>query len=312
MKASIIVCTRDRCHKLAQTLERMSMIHVPDGVECELVIIDNGSSDATREVCRSAGRHSHIPIRYVFEGTAGKSVALNRALKEASGDILLFTDDDCLPSEGWLDRTIREFAEDEGLGVLGGRVEGWGEEQVELTLRSESERRVVQSAFEFYPEPPIIGANMAVRRQVFENVGGYDTLMGPGARTGAVAEDVDMAYRAFRLGYKVLYSPDAVVFHHHGRSSEQEIERTMRGYHRGRGAFYAKHFFQDREVALMALRNVAGSVGAIFSGWRRGELAGGEIWFLRALTSGAASRIIGKKPIERSERPKQKTLPYRN
>ena len=92
VSVSVIVCTYNRCGTLAATLESAAALRIPAGVSWELLVVDNNSTDGTREVVLGfAGR---LPVRYLYEPRQGKTLALNRALAEAQGDLLLFTDDD--------------------------------------------------------------------------------------------------------------------------------------------------------------------------------------------------------------------------
>jgi GT2 family glycosyltransferase len=96
---------------------------------------------------------------------------------------------------------------------------------------------------------------MAFKRDVFAAVGEFDTDLGPG--TGAVFEDLDLIYRAYRQGFKIVYSPEMLVYHNHGRRTEHAAEAQERNYHVGRGAFYCKHALQgDRRVLKMAYWDV--------------------------------------------------------
>ena len=100
LSVSVIVCTYNRSSVLADTLESFLHLRVPEGVGWELLVVDNNSKDQTREVVEGfAGR---LPLRYLFEPRQGKTCALNLALKEAKGDLLLFTDDDVRLDPGWL------------------------------------------------------------------------------------------------------------------------------------------------------------------------------------------------------------------
>jgi glycosyltransferase involved in cell wall biosynthesis len=263
LSASIIICTRNRSRKLGEALGALTKLCVPETLDCELIVVDNGSTDSTKEVCELATGQLRMPLRYIFEGRQGKSVALNRAILAASGTVLVFTDDDCLPTKNWLIDTVEEFRLDNDLKVLGGRVEDSGYDQEEITHVVGCERRIIKSATELYPNPPIIGANLAARRSVFTEIGCFDTMLGPGSRSGAVAEDIDFVYRAARAQYRVVYSPNTLVLHHHGRQTKEEIRRAFRGYFVGRGAFYMKYFFRDRVVAQMALCDLFDNVFTI-------------------------------------------------
>src|SRR5262245_358960 len=120
MKLSVLICTRNRAAKLAATLEKFFAQRFSGNYE--LVIVDNASSDETGQVVE--GFISRFPnrVRYLFEPRPGLSRARNTAIKAARGDIIVFTDDDVLVAENWLEEIKREFAEDPNLFLLGGRI----------------------------------------------------------------------------------------------------------------------------------------------------------------------------------------------
>ena len=96
---SVVIATRDRADSLAETLEYLGRAD-RDGLDVEVVVVDNGSADATRPTVEAfAGR---LPVRYLFEGQPGKSHALNRALDEGGlGEVVAFLDDDMSPDRDW-------------------------------------------------------------------------------------------------------------------------------------------------------------------------------------------------------------------
>jgi GT2 family glycosyltransferase len=115
---------------------------------------------------------------------------------------------------------------------------------------------------------PIIGCNMAFRASVFAKVGLFDQRFGPGAGIVPSGADMDFVYRVCRSGLKVIYSPDVVLAHNHGRTTDDEIEALQRRYLRGRGGFYCKHILEgDTNVFRRALREFYGMskkiVGAV-------------------------------------------------
>jgi GT2 family glycosyltransferase len=137
-----------------------------------------------------------------------------------------------------------------------------------------------------YPDPIVIGCNVAARRTVFSSIGHFDVGLGPG--TGAVAEDLDFVYRAFRSGFKVVALPSMVVYHAHGRRSDEETARAYRGYLVGRGAFYLKYILQrDYAVAGMAAEDIVTSLSCVC----RVRGVRGELRFLRALGAGAIYQL---------------------
>ena len=94
MRITVILCTLNRCQSLAETLESIAISTLPDSVDWEILVVDNNSTDHTREVVEEFGRRYPDRFRYIFEPRPGKSYALNAGIREAQGEILAFTDDD--------------------------------------------------------------------------------------------------------------------------------------------------------------------------------------------------------------------------
>src|SRR6185312_15143490 len=141
---SVIVCTRNRSDALARLLERLEQLVVPAGVRWELIVVDNGSTDGTAALLASPPRT--LPMRVVNELTCGLSRARNAGLAAATGDLLLMTDDDCLPDPQWLAVMRDEFARAPSLGVLGGRVELFDQRDQPTTTRTSRERGQIAGA----------------------------------------------------------------------------------------------------------------------------------------------------------------------
>ena len=108
MRVTVAICTWNRAAILDETLEAMRPMIIPAGVEWELLVVNNDCTDTTDEV---ASRHaSHLPVRLIHEPRKGKSNAANTAMDAASGDLILWTDDDVLVSEGWLASVVSAAA----------------------------------------------------------------------------------------------------------------------------------------------------------------------------------------------------------
>src|SRR5512143_830758 len=99
-RLTVAICTWNRSALLEQTLERMTRLVAPSGCTWELLVINNNSTDATESVI--ARFEARLPIRGVFETQPGLSNARNRAVREAGGEYVLFTDDDVLVDPDWL------------------------------------------------------------------------------------------------------------------------------------------------------------------------------------------------------------------
>src|SRR5215469_538911 len=119
MDLSLIICTRDRSHKLARCLEAVR--HIICDRAWELIIVDNGSRDETASIVRDFVETVKFRTIYLFEDTPGKSTGLNTALNSAKGQILAFTDDDCYPEPDFLSGIWAAFDEP-AVGYIGGRI----------------------------------------------------------------------------------------------------------------------------------------------------------------------------------------------
>lgn len=242
---SVVVCTYNRAQRIERALSHIVESATRAEVPVEVVIVDNNSTDETKEVVARAAGASAIPIRYVFESKQGLSFARNRGLKAAGGSVIAFTDDDCFVDPGWIAALWREFAANPDVAVLGGRVDLHSQEDRPVAVRPIAERVRYTNAEQIYGL--IIGANLAVRRGVAERIGGFDPAFG-GSR-GVVADDIEFVYRALKAGLGVLYTPEAKVLHGHGRRTAEELRALGRSYVRGRGAFFCKYVLRaDRTI----------------------------------------------------------------
>src|SRR5262249_47996355 len=102
---TVAICTWNRCHLLAQTLTAMIKLRVPAGIAWDVIVVDNNSTDDTKAVTASFG--DRLPLRYVLEPELGLCHARNRALTESSAEYIIFTDDDVLVSDDWLEGFCR-------------------------------------------------------------------------------------------------------------------------------------------------------------------------------------------------------------
>jgi glycosyltransferase involved in cell wall biosynthesis len=217
---SVIIATRNRRALLARTLDALLRQRWPAD-RFEIVVADNGSTDATRVIVeRAADRPSAPDIRYLFVARPGKSHAVNAALDLARGDILAFTDDDVRPDPGWLEAIVEALA-DEGRGFVAGRVlpewetapPPWMSPAVYgvLAIPDNGTRRIdiVDRGGDVMP----IGTNMAVRRAVVDRVGGLRTDLGKIDGSLRTGEDHEFFLRMLDAGCRGIYEPDAIVHH---------------------------------------------------------------------------------------------------
>src|SRR4051812_6609418 len=118
---SIAVCTWNRARLVEQTLQSFTRLQIPPGVDWEVVVINNNSPDHTEAVLDSF--LPKLPLRHFVETNQGIAHARNRAVREARGDVILWTDDDVQVNPNWLLRYAQAFTEHSECGFFGGPVE---------------------------------------------------------------------------------------------------------------------------------------------------------------------------------------------
>ncbi len=218
---SIIIATHNRAGELANTLKALEQVDMlPD---CELMVVDNASSDETKETVLA----SPLRLTYLYEPIPGKSHALNRAVRQAKGSLLVFTDDDVSPDSSWLIALHTVSKKHPSFDFFGGKViskwsvtpPAWFQENYRwlgLTPTLDFGNQSVECNGlnrQFF-----LGANMAIRRRVFEEGIRYHADFGPklafgvaGSRHGA--EDGLIQYDMLACGLKGLYVPNAIIHH---------------------------------------------------------------------------------------------------
>jgi glucosyl-dolichyl phosphate glucuronosyltransferase len=122
MDLSIIICTYNCSRGLGKTFRSLEQMAVPEGIDWEVLLVDNNSKDETRKVVEEFSRKGTINLMYLFEGRQGKSFALNRGLESAKGEIIAFTDDDVLADKGWLVAIITATQQYQDYDGFGGRI----------------------------------------------------------------------------------------------------------------------------------------------------------------------------------------------
>ena len=197
MRVSVLVSTCNRCDKLRLLLDALKAKGPNWPPETEVLVIDNNSSDATKQVVAEYTSSEDPVFRYLLESKPGKSRALNAGVREARGEIIAFTDDDCIPSPSWVASILKEFESDSELSILGGRVELYDQRDVPQAILLSNCRTLVTNAREVCETPAIIGANMAFRKTVLQITRGFDPLLGPGSMCKAF-EDLDLIYRSLK------------------------------------------------------------------------------------------------------------------
>ena len=236
---SILIATRNRAPALAATLDSLAGAAVPRAGAVEVILIDNGSTDATPEVM-ARFRPPYLHVRVLTEPACGKSRALNAGLAAAHGQVLLFTDDDVRVPADWIARMSVPLLSGACDAAVGGIAPGPGRETGGMFLTPALFDPLTSS------EPLIlIGANMAIHRRVIETVGGFDPELGPGAI--GMGEDTHLSHRIEQAGFRLAAIPDATVEHYFDlhRCDDESQRKASRQLARAK-AYMDAHFHRRK------------------------------------------------------------------
>jgi glycosyltransferase involved in cell wall biosynthesis len=210
LSVSIILCTRDRATALRRMLATLGKVTIPCGWNVEVIVVDNASTDDTATVVREV-KLPNMAVRYLFEARKGKGHALNTALAQARGEFLLFTDDDVVLAEDWVEQIVSALLNDKCDAVTGQitlaphLLRPWMTATHRWWLASSDEARPHEGSRE------LIGANMGFHRSVLERVPAFDPELGPGGL--GLGEDTLFGWQLVEAGFKIGYAPRAAVVH---------------------------------------------------------------------------------------------------
>ncbi len=250
MNVSIIICTYNRAESLRETLLAMRQVFIPAGLQCELLVVDNASTDNTKEVVESA-HLPHLLVRYIHETKRGKCHAYNTGMAQAQGDILLWTDDDVRPPQNWIEGMCRPILSGEFHAVAGGVKMAPHLERPWMTMMHRSWLAETTRLDAESPED-MVGANMAFSKQVLSKVPAFDTELGPGAL--GFADDSLFSCQLKLAGYHIASALDVVVEHHFDpsrllRSNFLDLAKKF-----GRTQAYVYYHWQHNVIPLPHLR----------------------------------------------------------
>lgn len=214
-KASIIVATYNRATLLGETLESLAHHLETENInaDVEVIVIDNNSSDDTTAVANSF-KPRFSDLKVIFESKQGLSPARNAGLAVASGEIIVFLDDDVELESNWLNGLLCEFT-DPSISVVGGKVLAFGNRTLPDWLPHEYAYLV--SVFDpsevVVDLPTVMGGNSAVRRCVFETTGMFNPALGRRGNKLLGGEEVEFYRRISATGGRIVYTPHATILH---------------------------------------------------------------------------------------------------
>jgi glycosyltransferase involved in cell wall biosynthesis len=236
VRLTVIIPTYNRSDLLGRTLRGLlDQTAPPDSYE--IVVVDDGSTDVTPQVVRETGAPDSR-LRYLRQENKGPAAARNLGVREAKGQIVLFTGDDCLPDSRLVEEHLRAHDGGGDVGVVGHVT--WHPSLTVTPFMAFLETGP-QFGFSQIKDPddaPIwcfYTANCSVRRHWMEEVGGFDEHF-----KHAAFEDIELAYRMHKRGLRLVYRRAALTYHHHATTLQQHMRR-QRLVGRAAVLFFRKH-----------------------------------------------------------------------
>ena len=242
-QVSVVMSTYNRGDLLADAIRSVLAQHERPSAPFELIVVDNNSTDQTRAIVATFTTVDPR-VRYLFEPRQGLSFARNAGVRAARGSCIAFTDDDVRVEPDWVAAIIRAFRDHPEADAVGGRVlplwpsppPAWltRDHWAPLALADHGDAPVRITA-----DHPVclVGANLTVRRAVFEHIGGFSTDLQRVKDGIGSLEDHDFLLRMLGTGRTAVYDPNIVV---HAEIQPSRLDRRYhRRWHLGHGHFYS-------------------------------------------------------------------------
>jgi glycosyltransferase involved in cell wall biosynthesis len=203
-KISVIIPTFNSAKELTKCLESFKTQTISNE-NYEVMVVDDGSNDGTKDAA------AKYPVRYIYQQNHGPAAARNNGANQAQGEIILFTDADCEPQPDWIKEMIKPLDDPQVVGVKGAyrtRQKGIVARLVQIEYEHKYERMKKFKYIDF-----IDTYSAGYRKDIFLKYNGFDERY-----PKASVEDQEFSFRLFHDGHKMVFNPDAVVFHKHSAS----------------------------------------------------------------------------------------------
>ena len=298
--ATLLIATYNRARYLRDTLQSIAALQVPAGITWDVLVVDNNSSDETREVVEQAAAGYPVPLRYMFEGRQGKSIALNAAMETIASQVIVFSDDDVRVPAGWLEAAVAPLLARTDIDYVGGPVRPMWSGPRPSWLQDPSLYGGVLAVLDYGAEPFIfedrklipLGVNMAVRRSLIARVGGFHPALGRTGKSLLGQEQAEFFLRTRRAGIRGLYVPGMWLEH------LVAVDRLRMGYFLRwwfwKGISHARWYRMHHETELgVDLRSTPTFLGVPRFFYRTAlqDLAAGAGAVLRRRPAAASTRL---------------------
>jgi GT2 family glycosyltransferase len=267
--ASVVIATHNRTESLAETISSLLDMVYP---RFEIIVVDNAPSSGETINFIQQNYPGDDLVRYVREDYPGLSVAHNCGLKAVSAPYVAFTDDDVILDRYWLANLIRGFHITENVGCVTGMImpyeietpaQAWIEQYGGFSKGFQprvfdlEEHRIDHPLYPYAAGWFGSGASMAFKTDILTGLGGFDPATGAGTLAMG-GDDLAAFFQVVSEGYRLVYEPNAVLFHKH-RREYAGLLRQAYGYGVGLTAFLTKAVFdRPRRLLTLASRIPAG------------------------------------------------------
>jgi GT2 family glycosyltransferase len=224
-KVSVVVCAYNAESTMAPCLDSLRDLRYP---AYEIVVVDDGSTDRTGNIA-----DGYEGIHVIHQENKGLSDARNVGIAASTGEIIAFTDSDCVADPDWLYYLVGTFLSS-GHAAAGGPNLPPPEDSLVASCVAASPGGPLHVLLNGEEAEHIPGCNMAFRREALEEIGGFDP------RYRAAGDDVDVCWRLQERGHRIAFSPAAVVWHFR-RNTVKAYIGQQRGYGKAEGLLYFKH-----------------------------------------------------------------------
>ena len=270
---TVALCTHNHADRLVRTLDDLRSLKQPNAA-WEFLVIDNGCRDDTPTLLARHTWPEGWQVRVVREEKLGLSNARNRAIAEARGEFVIFMDDDETADPDWLcafERLIRARNPD----AFGGRIKVLFEDIRPAWLTDEllgflgELNRNDETVPLTDPYASFYGGNFGVRKIVCDTVGGFDAMLGRKGTDNTGGEEVDFYRRLLDAGFKVWWTPEAVIHH---RIQAVKLERSYfldLHYRMGRMESIRKRGMGSRLPPRYLFGQLMRALGAVLTVWRQ-------------------------------------------
>ena len=251
LKVSVIIPVFNEESRIGLCLERLSKQQI---LPYQVIIVDNASTDGSSGIIQGfIETHPDMNFILLNEMKKGISSARNKGLQHADGDIIAFTDADCLPQEDWIKNMIELHKTDEIDGI-GGVVYIHNPitclekvQTLEMAVQRQFRQSIIDNEYNVFLGKFIMGCNASYKRGVFQQLKGWDEFY-----NNFAGEDVDLSIRAFKKGFNLIaWHPELVVYHLPRKNLKLYLKKIFM-YAQSLPLIFKKHYKNEMLIQLPA------------------------------------------------------------